>query len=440
MALDKETASIERALCEVEKISSLDTARMTIRWALEKLRALESDALLARAKSEADRKEAANAERERDAAREETRRFNAENSRLNTLTRSLESRFVLLLADGKAGVALAHYEAELLRREDELHALREKISLEAAEEKAVLTEESRLIQQRLDRGTRLEAAKAQEQVEAQTATVRDDLSSRFVELHEGLARLHARERAHEQAQRAWAQERKAAEQASATQEEERTARFERLSHELLDRPLRAAQAEWQEERRLLLNELSDWRARAREHLPALVSARNEAETLSVDNECLRAAEKSHLDIRGRLEAELVAANDRHRCEALARQTADRRGESAELRVEQLTAELTDERRHVHAAQGALKEHMARTGEIEQALATRLHDAEMDILNRYDLWVAREEEVRHRDREWNLETEARTRSAQEHEARLVELRAALVDAIKTYRERSQKNSE
>ena len=428
--MEKETASIERALREVDQITSLDTARMTLRWALEKLRALETDAALARARSLENTKEAADAARDRDAAREEKHKATEENTRLTALVRSLESRFAALLPNGQAGVALARHEAELMRKEDELRALRERLAREASEDKAVLLEESRLAKARLERETRLEAAKAHDEAEAGTAAAREDLSGRLVELHEGQARLRARERAHEEAVRVWTAERKAAEAAVEAQAAENASRLERLSHDLLERPLRAAQDEWQQERRLLLSELADWRARAREHLPALVEARNEAESLGVDNLRRAALEKSFEDIRGRLEAELAAANERHKREALARQASDRRTEESGLRAEKLAAELDDERRRAHAAQDSLTE-------LEAGMAARLRDAEKDILHRRDQWAAREEEARRREREWILETEARDRAAKEHEDHIVVLRAALVDAIKTYRERSVK---
>ncbi len=441
---------LEPALRDVESIQSLDTARLALRWALERMRALERrvDESEAQAKrSEAARvKSAAEAEGARDLL---TRRA-GEAAERERYYAKIEEYLNLRLAGGLDAVALAQREARLEEREAGLQ------SLEIDGERKLKAAQGRYEEELKRSLSDAEAAAAARLKDAQADYQRResarerDLSERLLSLHEREAQLSALERSLEErrkrfedffaAQRAaLSREAQALGQAASDQAEF----LERRVEQALAAKSRALETGWEADKRTLMSELAEWRAKAREHLPELLEAQRRAEEfderarrLTEDNQGLQHAKAA-------LTEELTRWRAQAQSDLPALLATVRRAVEAEERAKHLEVELASVQR---GAEEALAERLsAEIGEdarrrelarLEEVLAAKLRDAEADLFRRYDAWFEREEELRRRDQDWRRDADARRESVETLRADILAQREELKRAITAYRSKAE----
>ena len=253
-------------------------------------------------------------------------------------------------------------------------------------------------------------------------------AAREVELRETAVRLAARERRLEADRRALEER----EKEGLEDQADAVTRAEARAREAARRELTASEAAWHDERRLLLSELSNLRARGREYASELMSAKSLADEFRLECERLRADLRAAQDARDRGLADLEEQRRARSVESSLRETAEASAAAVEARVEELKARLDIEHRRAEAAEKALGDELAaraeesrRLVELERTLTGRLGDAERAALSRREAWLASEEEAR-------LKGEAREREIEEERARVSELRRALIDAIARYK--------
>ncbi|MDX6768880.1 MAG: hypothetical protein SF051_05060 [Elusimicrobiota bacterium] len=425
----------ESALREIEAISSLDTARMTLRWALERLRLLE-----ARVATAEERLTAAAAERDAAGrAREEERRAaltaRQEAERAKALNARLEARLAELGSPGATAAAFARLEVELAEREKNLLRREERLREAAAAEQALAHDELAAARERAEREAHLRVGGEHAAEKRALAGAREELSARFVSLHEDEVRLRARERALEE--RA-ARLEKTAEAMAA--ELERTAAaqsavFQGAARARLDAELRLLQDQWASERKILLKELAAWRERAGALTPEVLALSTRLQSAEEESARLRAVADAVRVEAARLDAELAAVRDATRAETGRRARAETLAQEHALRVEELQAALRAQEKRAEAAAAArdeLQKLLAGRDEalakVEDELDRRLRETQNALIAQHEAWAAREEAARRDGTAWSIAMEARKREADEALAQIALLRRELVDEL------------
>lgn len=328
---------IRMDLSGIESINNLDTARMSLRWALERLHALE------KAKEEL----AVKADKET-AAREKTE------SEYKALRRSFDVRIeedeqrdryyakmeemIALQAQGKLdAVSLAKREVETARQEESLKARRVHLEQEHAAKREHLANEIPRLKAEITREAQARVAKLEETL----ALRRELLESEFSAKNEDLA---AREKWFRQAERALAERQKNFDSFSAEQTEivaRDRKNFQRVLEEqtqtrlsnterLLEERYASKEAAWDRERALILKDLTDWQRKAEERQPRIQDLEKR---LSAAQETARWASEAparEAELRNKIE-DLAAARQKQMSDWLAR----------EQELERRLAELQD---------------------------------------------------------------------------------------------------
>jgi hypothetical protein len=188
-----------------------------------------------------------------------------------------------------------------------------------------------------------------------------------------------------------------------------------------------------------MEELASWRARAREHLPELLEARRKADALEAAN--ARAADENRLlqQTKASLMEELLRWRAEAQNDLPALLATVRRAVEAEEHAANLEAELALTQRRAEEALGELislqlsdeKRRLELMG-VELALTAKLKDADQNLFRQYDDWLEREGELRRRDQEWRLESEARHESVNALRAEVTAQRDELKKVIAAYR--------
>lgn len=267
---------IHMDLSSIESINNLDTARMSLRWALERLHALE------KAKEEL----TALADKET-AAREKTE------SEYKALRRSFDMRveedeqreryyakmeeFTALQSQGKLDIAsLARREAEAARLEASLKERRIHLEQEHSAKREHLANEQPRLKAEIVREAQARVAKLEENL----ATRRELLESEYSAKNDDLS---SREKWFRQQERALEERQKNFDIFSAEQTESFTRDMKNFQNaleeqtqtrllnteRLLDQRYAAKEAAWDKERALLLKDLIDWRRKAEERQPRI---------------------------------------------------------------------------------------------------------------------------------------------------------------------------
>jgi hypothetical protein len=388
-------------LRDIESIQNLDTARLALRWALERLRGLErrvqdGDEAARRAESSA-----ARTATELASARDLLTRRASESLERERYYGKLEEYLNLKLAGELDVAALARREAALARREEELQ--NHELDAERRIKSAKMHYEEELLRgsKDADAAAEIRIRQMRDELDSRLSAREKEFSARQLSLHEKQAQLNALERALEERRRRF-EEFHAAQRAALDRESLSISQASRDQTEFLERRVESAmaaktaalEAAWQTERRALLEELAQWRGKARENLPAYLAATRRCEELE--------------ERVTRLESELSGA--RHAAE-------ERLGEIMAL-------ELTDRAR---------REELQK---LESAIGSKLRDAEMNLFKQYDDWMKREDELRRRDLDWRVESEARREAADDSRAEIMALREELKRAIADYRGKAE----
>jgi hypothetical protein len=397
----EEDRALEPALRDIESIQSLDTARLALRWALERLRALErrvqdGDETVRRAEAAAARGAA-----ELAAAKDLLARRGGESLERERYYGKLEEYLNLKLAGALDAGLLARREAAVEQREKELQDRELTAERRVKSAKLGFDEELGRARKDADSAAEIRVRQMRDELDLRLSSREREFSSRQLSLHEKQAQLDALERALEERRRRF-EEFHVAQRAALDREAQAIAQAARDQTEFLERRVEAAllaktrafEAAWETERRALLDELAQWRVRGRETLPAMLAATRRAE--ESDERALRLA------------AEVSSAR-----------------RLAEERLGELMAhDLTEQTRREELLH------------IESALAAKLRDAETSLFRQYDAWMRREDELRRRDLDWRVESEARREASDASRADVMSLREELKRAIADYRARAE----
>lgn len=272
-------------------------------------------------------------------------------------------------------------------------------------------------------------------LEAELVAAREELSARFVGLHEEEVRLRARERAlKERAARLDESARstmEGIERATAAQAEAHLI----STRAIFDMEAAALKESGEVERRLLLERADRFRERAEEQALQVSGLSMRLQSALEENASLRAESKSKLEAARRLEAELAAARDSARHEATRATGMRREAEDLALRAESLegalraerarSKRLADGREELEAALDAREEALVRS---EEHLHRRLLEVQKAWLSRLDDWKRREKEYRDGEAFARSGLEERARAADAELADIAALRRELISEL------------
>lgn len=451
MAPERDEA-LEPALRDIESIQSLDTARLALRWALERMRALEKHAeeLSADAKTaEAARAKVAS---ELEGAQELLGRRLNESLERERYYSKIEEYLSLKLEGGIDPSALAKREARLEAREAEVQ--RREVDAERALQAAQIRRDDELKTAMAEMAAASDSrlAQAKGDYDKRIASLERTLSERQIALHEKEAQLSSLERALEERRKRFEQfhaaQRAALEQESsainqATQDQ--AGFLERRVELALAAKTKAIEDAASLDKQFLLAELADWRAKAREHLPALLDAQRKAQACEDAMRRLEEEKASLVNARALLLAELTHWRRQSQEDLPALLAATRRAVEAEEQVKHLEAELAATQRQAEISQAEAmscdlltEKRQQELAKMEGVISAKLRDAEQNLFRQYDDWVNREEELRHRDQDWRREAEARRGSTQALRAELLLLREELKKTVAAYRAKKETN--
>jgi chromosome segregation protein len=449
MANKEQDPVLEPALRDVDSIQNLDTARLALRWALERMRALERRATElegdARIAANARDKAASDLEGTRDLL---TRRANEALERERYYAK-IEEYLNLKLEGGLDAAALAAREVRIDAREAELQKREVETAHQVKAAKLLADGEIRRVQAEAAAAVELQTKAAREEFERRGAERDRDQAERLVALHEKEAQISALERSLEErrkrfeehfaAQRAALQRESASITQSAT---DLTSFMESRIEKALAARTSALERAWESDKQILMEELATWRAKAREHLPGLLEAQRKAAAL--EGEATRLADENRLlnQTKALLSEELHRWRQEAQDDVPALLASTRRAADAEMRVVNLEGELAMAQRRAeeHLAELMSVEmsrelRMAEVAALEGALITKMRDAEQNMFRQYDAWLEREAALRRRDHDWRLTAEAREEFLNARRAEIVAQREELRRVIAEYREKS-----
>ncbi|MFI5363529.1 MAG: hypothetical protein ACHQ49_16295 [Elusimicrobiota bacterium] len=442
--------ALEPALRDVDSIQNLDTARLALRWALERMRALENRVAQVETAAKLAEESRGRAVSELDGARELLSRRAGESAERERYYAKIEEYLNLKLEGGLDAASLAARETRIDAREAELQSREIATESKIKESRIRMEEETRQAVAEAAAAAELKVRAARGDSEKRAAALERDLTERMLSLHEKDAQLSALERSLEERRRRF-EEFFAASRASLQSDSAAINQAAADQADFLERRVSAALAAktaalergWQADKQILMEELAAWRGKAREHLPEMLEARRRAEALEAANARL-ADEKRLLE---QTQAVLTDELRRWRKEAQddvpALLATARRAVDAEDKAARLESELDLARRR---AEESLAELMAaELGEekrreellgLETALTLKLRDAETDLFRQYDAWREREAALRRRDQDWRLEAEARRESLSILRGEVTAQRDELKKVIAAYREKTE----
>ena len=446
MVNKEKDGALEPALRDVDSIQNLDTARLALRWALERMRALEKRVQEVENSAKAAGDARQRAEAELDGARDLlTRRANEALERERYYAK-VEEYLDLKLEGGLNPATMARREARIDAREAELQGRESEAENRVRAAKSRFEEEVRRATAEAAASAELRISEARSQAEKRAAGLERDLAERLLALHEKEAQLSALERSLEERRRRFDEffaaqraslrtESSAINQAAADQAAFVESRVEAALAAKTAALERAAHADKQ----ILMEELASWRAKAREHLPALLEAQRKADALEAASSRIADENRLLLQAKATLTEELLRWRQEAQNDLPALLAAVRRAVEAEENAAHLQAELSLTQRRAEEALGELislelsaeKRRMELEG-LEVALTTKLRDADQDLFRQYDAWLEREGVLRRRDQDWRLEAEARHEAVNALRAEVVAQREELRKAIAAYR--------
>ena len=450
MANKEKDPALEPALRDIDSIQNLDTARLALRWALERMRALEKHVAEVEAAAKISDEARARAAAELDGARDLLTRRASDSLERERYYAKIEEYLNLKLEGGLDAATLAKRETRIDARESELQAREIETENRVKAAKLRSEEETRRVIAEAAVSAELKIKSARGDSEKRAAALERDLAERLLSLHEKDAQLSALERSLEErrkrfeeffaAQRAALQRESSAINQSATDQagflEQRIEAALTSKAASLDR---AAQADKQ----ILMEELAAWRAKSREHLPDLLETQRRAAALEGENTRLAGENRLLLQTKTTLTDELLRWRQEAQNDLPALLASVRRAVEAEENVSNLEAELALTRRRAEETFGemmsaAIGEEQRRADlyKLESTLTAKLRDAEQDLFRQYDDWLEREGTLRRRDQDWRLEAGVRNESMDNLRAEVTAQRDELKKVIAAYRAKTE----
>ncbi|MHB2025756.1 MAG: hypothetical protein ACYCPQ_03820 [Elusimicrobiota bacterium] len=451
----------EPTLGNIEAINNIDTARMALRWALERIHALEKYKTEAVKKYEDEAKEL----REAMALRAQ------ESLEREAYYRKIEEYLSQHLAGDLDTAALAKREIGLSQREDMLNRKQEELERDFLSRKQGLEADLRRFKAETEQAAQIRVHQM-EQAEVERRKRFDkayadrlvQISEKEIQVKSGEESLDLRRAQFEDFYRSQKAEMEAQIKAFHDSIEDQVRFRLKNAENFIASRHEALQSSWVQEKAALFKELSDWRRKAEEHLPRLLEAEkrivekeeaanalesklkrmSEKETLWEKEKNLFLIEigdwrkKSHESLERLLglerslgQAEDTAARAR---EDLQRETARR--EELEGRIHQAESDIQkrktalEEEYRIMAS--ALSKRQAELDALEGLLFSRLSEFEERNHSRDLEWRKREEGIRVRDQDWHRRLAQWQAHLDEEAARIEKLKAELVSSIQSYR--------
>jgi hypothetical protein len=371
----REISSLD--LSAIEALHSIDTARMALRWALERIHGLEKTAAGLSEKLERESSARETAENER-AAMERALRLRAEEVQSRQAYYAQMQEFVQLRLSGNPEAStVAGRELELARQQELLHQRKLGLEKECEAKLGALESEYQQMKASLERETQ----------------------ERLRNLEQTLTQRQARLDQHEKARRE-ALERDIKDFEEKVQAEVRL-RLGKAQAQLLQQ-LHSEEAVWTREKESFLKELAGW--------PQRVSAAEEAARVAqTAADQLAKRQEAEKKIWGFQESSLSVELDLWRSRASA----------LNERMLELQKQLAGAR---EVAQSS-----------SSAAARRLAEMDQD-------WMQQEEDFRTRDRQWHERFNESKLLLREKQAQLEEMRMELIETIRRYKRDHTNNEE
>ncbi len=422
--MDSARQKPEDRLADIEAINNLDLARMSLRWALERIRALErSQDELARALAQRDQVVEALQE-ERGALKRQTALRGDETRKREEYYERMREFITIRLTGKPDAAALASRELELARLQEELHA--RAVALE--KEFAAKNEAARLELEAHKSALAQEARRQAERARQEQALIqaRQDEAAAAREAEFEACREEAQRQAHQRAgERVREAEEEAARLRAAYEGDWKKEKDDLLAH------LAERQRKIEEQR----GELTTLRRELDETRDALLQRSRDVETATRGFEQDRQALARATQARGQ-EAELWRDKYREAEETAAQ--ASRKAIEAEQALQELHRTLAAEAKRRELAEeraDALEANFKRRKDdldaIELSLVARLKDLEEDAQRRDEAWTKREEALRRREQERRRGQEEWQRMILEKSQQIESLKRELAETIRTY---------
>ncbi|MBI4425335.1 MAG: hypothetical protein HY554_16520 [Elusimicrobia bacterium] len=432
-------------LANVDSINNIDTARMALRWALERLHVLEA------AKAEGSER-LGKESKWRAEAEEEVRRLKtalgmktAQGEERERYYKKVEGFLSLRLAGQVDIAALAQREAELeqlrqdlegrlVQLEREFAGRRQSLELEYER----LTRQAREAAQSGARDAQAWLSKRHEDFEKEHADALVSLKERELRLAKQETELAERQRRFEE----FSESQRARLEADARQLEAQGQARLRTAERLLEERQAALETGWTREKAILVQELALLRRKTQELSPALLEAERRAEEAADalgraqegERRCEQKARLAELDRQAAI-GRLRELETRAEAEVAQRSDLERRAQAAESAAREAQAVLDSERLRLQEKERGLERALEawRLAELEKTVPERLAALRQEYAARLETsegLLAREKEALLRqlqdreellarqstDHERGLE-ELRRRLAREHEERL-----------------------
>jgi hypothetical protein len=460
---------------DIEAINNLETARMALRWALERIHALQL------AKEDSDRKAVAEAAARGHAESEykDIQRVLALRGQEDTQRQAYFAKLEAYLSQHFAGKLDL---AALMKREIQTAELESLL----ADRQLGLDKEFAARREKLDADYKRAKFETEQAAEAQVARAKAEahesrkhwersLAVKLAEFAEREVRIKAEEDALSQRQAqfdAFCREQRARLEVDIKAFHDSVEDQMRLRVNSAERFLTSrhdvAASTWSREKAALLKEIENWREQALAYLPqlavlqkAILEAREAARQAKLDGEAQAhrfqlergglAAERAALaqelaELRARHEDELAllcgrdrdlrdAEDVRHRAEAELKEAQAhlrRFQEEAAAREEAARKQLSVLEQERRKLMDAFSRRMADMDDLESLLISRFQDFEADIHNRDLAWREREELNRRRDHDWH----GRQSDWQAEQARKSDqveaLKSHLIEIIQSYK--------
>ncbi len=451
----------EPTLGNIEAINNIDTARMALRWALERLHALE------KSKSEAAQKHAEETKELREAMALRAQ----ENLEREAYYRKIEEYLSQHLAGEIDATALAKREIGLSQREDLLQRRQEELERDFLSRKEALETAARRHKDEAEQAAQMKIQQAamaeserRKRFDKAYADKIVELSEKEVQLKGSSDALESRRLQFEQFYQSQKAELESQIKAFHDSVEDQV-RF-RLKHaeNFITARYEALQATWTQEKTVLLGEIAQWRRKAEDQLPRLLELEKtlvskEEAINSLETSIKRAGEKEAiwekekslllaeiaegrrkaqqglertLELeRGLAEAEIASRRAREVAEL-----EGRRREELEARLDAAEEDITRrkvllEEEYASLSRGLAKR-QAELDALESLLFARLSEFEERNHARDLDWRKREDGLRARDQDWHQRLAQWQAHLNEEADRIEKLKHELLESIQTYR--------
>ncbi len=412
-------------LGHIEEINNLDTARMALRWALERLDALQKDKLELASRVEHLDEEGQRLKKDNEFLQKTISLRSQEADERELYYKRMEEFISSSLAGKVDFKTLIEREAETERLRAFLQNRQERLEKEDASRREVLEKQYRELKFRLEEEAQSRVRRAEEAAEDRRKNLDAAYLARMAELHDSEIRMKARGEALEERERRFEEFHRAArakldaEIKNFHEEVEAQAEFKaRTSEQFTGWRHGILEDSWRIEKAKLLQEVADWRHRSEEMLARTLELEK---TVYNQNESGRRREQEIEALRGQWEKRLTAAEDDKR--ALAEQIEFWR-KRAQAAPTEANAKLQEWQ----------KRHQEEVRALEASVALRVSDLEEEIYRRVREWEERQETFRNKERLGNDRLRRQEREIDEAHRQVELLRDSLLKAIEDYKRR------